>query len=297
MRILIAGSTGLIGTELVHFLQSEGHDVRKLVRAKKTRSQQTIFWDPYGKTVDLNDLEGFDAFINLAGENIASGRWTNEKKRSIYESRASLTSYLCQLITRLKMPPKTLINASAIGIYGNRGEQVLEESSSSGEGFLADVCKHWEEATEPAVEKGVRVVNLRIGMVLSKKGGALAKMLTPFKLGLGGKLGSGQQYMSWIALEDLVKLIVYCLNNEEMSGPVNAVSPHPVKNLQFTKLLGKALNRPTFFSVPSFAVKLAFGEMGKELLLSSNRVHSAKLSSKDFQFEFPQLEGYFSSHF
>jgi hypothetical protein len=227
--------------------------------------------------------------VHLAGENIA-GRWTREKKTRIRESRVRGTRLLSTTLAGLPRPPKVLVCASATGYYGNRGEEVLDESSPGGSGFLAGVCRDWEEAAIPAAEKGIRVVNLRFGIVLTAQGGALAKMLPAFRLGLGGKLGNGQQYWSWIVIDDLLSIIERALNREDLSGPINTVSPHPVTNQDFTRTLGAVLRRPNFFTVPASAVRLLFGEMGEEALLSSARVNPALLERVGFNFRFPTLE-------
>jgi uncharacterized protein len=291
MKIILTGSTGLIGSELVPFLKLKGHTVKKLVRQKQTLAEDEILWNPSTGQLELKELEGFDAVINLAGENIADGRWNEEKKQRILDSRIASTRLLCHNLIHLENPPKVLINASAIGFYGDRGEEELDEKSASGtKSFISKVCREWEAATAPAMQKGIRVVCLRTGMVLSEKGGALAKMLIPFKIGLGGVLGTGEQYISWIALDDLLEVIYYVLTQEGIEGPVNAVSPYPVNNKDFTKTLGHLLHRPTLLSMPVFAARLAFGEMADELLLSSAKVLPAELEKRGFQFKYPQLE-------
>jgi uncharacterized protein (TIGR01777 family) len=230
------------------------------------------------------------AFIHLSGDNVAQGRWTKAKKKRIYESRINSTKIIAGCISRMDPPPQLLINASATGYYGDRGEQQLEEGAEAGSGFLADVCRDWEAATEPAVQAGVRVVQLRIGVVLSVKGGALAQMLRPFRLGAGGVIGSGQQYWSWITLEDLIAVIGHCLTDPALSGPVNAVSPNPVTNRTFTKALGRILHRPTILPLPAFAARMALGQMADELLLASTRVIPRKLIDAGFPFRHGDLE-------
>jgi uncharacterized protein (TIGR01777 family) len=232
-----------------------------------------------------------DAVVHLAGENIASARWTERQKARIRDSRVKATGLLCNLLARYSPPPKALVCASAIGYYGDRGDEILKEESAPGSGFLSDVCREWEAATQPAVERGIRVVNLRIGMVLSALGGGLAKMLTPFKLGAGGVMGSGRQYMSWIAVDDLVDAIHFALTHESLRGPANAVAPSPVTNREFTRTLGRVLSRPTPFPMPAFAARLAFGEMADALLLASTRVQPARLLASGFTFRYPDLEG------
>ena len=290
MKILITGASGLVGSALIPVLIAAGHQVTKLVRSQP-RAEAEIQWDPMTGVRDLARLEGMDAVIHLAGENIAAGRWTVEQKARIRNSRVQGTQTLCQALTQLALPPKVLISASAMGYYGDRGEEVLHEESSPGRGFLSEICLAWEHATTPAEKSGMRVVLLRIGIVLSPTGGPLAKMLLPFKLGLGGVVGSGQQYMSWIALDDLIGAISHALTTEALRGPVNCVAPHPVTNREFTKTLGRVLNRPTLFSVPAFALRLVLGEMADDLLLSGARLEPKRLRETQYQFRYPQLEG------
>jgi uncharacterized protein (TIGR01777 family) len=240
--------------------------------------------------VDTAKLEGLDAVIHLAGESI-QGRWTPNKKARIRESRFKGTRLLADALAQLAKPPKVFISASAIGYYGDRGDEVLREDSSPGNGFLAEVVREWEAATEPASKKGIRVVNVRTGIVLGSEGGALGQMLTPFKMGVGGRIGSGQQYMSWIALDDEVGAIEHALKTESLRGPVNFVGPSPVRNTEFTKVLGKVLSRPTVFPLPAFAVKTVFGQMGEELLLFSQRVEPSRLTASGYKFRYPELEG------
>lgn len=290
MKILIAGATGLIGTKLTSFLRGGGNLVKKLVRNKTSLNEDEIGWDIEKEILDVNRLEGYDAMINLTGENIASGRWTESLKNKIKESRVKSTKLIAEGIAKLKAPPKVLINASAIGIYGDRGDEILTEESASGHGFLAEVCREWEAATEPASRAGTRVVCLRFGMVLSNKGGALQKMLLPFKLGLGGIVGSGQQYMSWIALDDVIGIILFAMQEESLIGPTNAVAPFSVRNREFTQSLGAALHRPTLLPLPAFVVKLVLGEMGEELLLASAHVIPDKLNQHGYQFLYPKIK-------
>jgi len=292
MRIFITGSTGLIGSELVPFLTGGGHSVIRLVRSEPRPGGGEIYWDPAKGTVDAAGLEGLDAGVHLAGESIAE-RWTTEKKARIRDSRIKGTRFLCETLARLTQPPKVLVCASATGYYGNRGGEILREESPPGKGFLAEVCREWEAATEPALRKGIRVVNLRIGVVLSSKGGALAKMLPAFQMGVAGKIGSGDQYISWIALDDVAGAIGHVLTTDTLQGPVNAVAPHPVTNAEFTKILGQVLSRPTVIPMPAFAARLAFGEMADDLLLASARVEPARLLSTGYAFRYPELEGAF----
>ncbi len=291
MKVLIAGSSGLIGSELTNYLKDRGFDIIRLVRKESEVVDDSLLWSPEHHEINLDDFEGFDVVINLAGENIATGRWTKEKKKKIEESRVRFTHMLSELLTKLKSPPKLLINASAVGYYGNRPGEILNEDSAPGKGFLSEVCQKWEEALEHAISKGIRVVPIRIGVVLSSKGGALTKMLTSFRLGLGGKISKGCQYMSWIAIDDLVRIIHYIIENESISGPVNATSPNPITNKVFTKTLGKVIKRPTIFPLPAFVAKIILGrEMANELLLSSTRAMPDKLLSLSFSFQFGDLE-------
>ncbi len=291
MNILVSGSTGLVGTALVSALNDAGHEVVRLVRTKsRSPSKELIGWDPEANYVDAAGLEGLDAVVHLAGEPIASGRWNAAKKARIRDSRVRGTQLLCAALSQTVKPPAVLISASAIGFYGDRGDEVLTEASREGNGFLAEVCREWEAATEPARQKGIRVVNLRFGVILSVHGGALAKMLTPFKMGVGGIIGSGRQYMSCIAIDDVICAIQYALSTASLAGPVNVVGPVPVTNYEFTKTLGQVLGRPTIFPMPAFAARLALGEMADELLLASNRVEPKKLLESGFQFQYPGLE-------
>lgn len=290
MKILISGSSGLVGSKLLPYLLQHGNKVVRLVHGKSAQSPDTIFWDIDKGILDVNALEGFDAIIHLAGENIAVGRWTEAKKKRINDSRVNGTKLLSEAISQLKIPPKIMLSASATGYYGNREDTILTETSAKGSGFLSDVCAEWEKATIKAKDKGVRVVNLRFGVIFGPNGGALAKMILPFKMCLGGAIGSGQQYMSWISIDDVLKSINFLLTHSEVQGPINIVSPHPVSNENFTKSLGKVLNRPTFLRMPTFVVRLVFGEMADEMLLSSTRVHPKALLDAGYIFTDPDLE-------
>lgn len=289
MKIAVTGSTGLIGADLVPFLTTGGHHVSRMVRTTPTGSD--ILWNSAAATIDAERLEGLDAVVHLAGENIAARRWNVEQKARIRDSRVQGTRLLCETLARLRRPPRVLVSASAIGFYGNRGDQVLTEASAAGDGFLPEVCREWEASTRAAEQAGVRVVHLRFGIVLSPKGGALAKMLTPFRLGLGGRIGNGRQWMSWISLDDVVGSIYHALTTETLSGPVNAVAPSPVTNREFTKTLGRVLWRPTIFPMPAFMARLAFGEMANDLLLGSIRVQPVKLLQTGYRFLHADLEG------
>lgn len=291
MKILVSGASGFIGSALVPSLTSQGHKVKRLVRHSLVNTREEIHWEPAEGLIDENHLEDFDAVVHLAGENIAARRWSAAQKDRIASSRVQGTKLLAGALAGVMHPPKVLVSASAIGYYGNRGNEVLTEEHEPGTGFLADTARAWEEATEAAEKRGIRVVRMRFGVVLSPAGGALAKMLLPFKLGLGGKIGSGRQYMSWIALDDVVGAIHHAITNEGLMGPVNVVAPKAATNAEFTRALGQALSRPTIFPMPAFAARLAFGEMGDELLLSSTRVEPRKLLSSGYTFQHPELDG------
>jgi uncharacterized protein (TIGR01777 family) len=291
MKILVTGSTGLVGSALIPHLAGGGHSVTRLVRSKKSLAKNEVAWDPAAGTIDGAGLEGLDAVVHLAGENIAAGRWTSEKKARIRDSRVKGTRLLAETLSRLAKPPKVLVSVSAIGYYGDRGNETLVEDSGPGTGFLAEVCRAWETAAEPAARSGIRVVHPRIGVVLSPDGGALKMMLLPFKMGIGGKIGSGEQYMSWIALDELIGVIQHVLTVDTLTGAVNAVAPRPVTNLEFTKSLGRVLSRPTMMPLPAFAAKFALGEMADELLLASARVEPARLLASGYKFRHPELEG------
>lgn len=291
LHILVTGSTGFVGSALVPFLAAGGHRITRLVRATPEHRIAEVQWDPETGVMDAARLEGLDAVVHLAGENIAAGRWTAEKKAKIRDSRVDGTRLLCDSLAGLKQPPKVLACASAIGYYGDRGDELLTEESASGTGFLSEVCREWEAAAKPAVQKGIRVVHLRFGMVLSGAGGALARLLPPFKMGLGGVLGTGHQYIGWIALDDLLDVIVHVLTTEALQGPVNAVTPNPVTNQEFTRTLGRILSRFTLFPIPASAVRLTFGEIADEVLLASQRVQPTRLLATGYRFRYPDLEG------
>ncbi len=290
MNILVTGSTGMIGSGLIEFLQARGHRLTRLVRAPLLSREPIVRWEPATGTLNANDLEGFEAVVHLAGESIAGGRWTAAKKARIRDSRVQGTRLLSEALARLATPPKVLVSVSASGYYGNRGDEILREDSTSGAGFLAEVSRDWEDAADPARQKGIRVVHPRFGVVLSPKGGALAKMLLPFKLGVGGVIGDGKQYWSWVALDDVIGAIHHAIVTENLQGPVNVVAPRAVTNYEFTKTLGRVLSRPTLFPLPAFAAKLAFGEMANELLLFSARLEPARLLATGYQFRHTDLE-------
>ncbi|MBI2822095.1 MAG: TIGR01777 family protein [Acidobacteria bacterium] len=291
MEIAISGSTGLVGSELVKVLRARGDKVRRLVRSENELGSENVLWHPRQGVRDLHRLEGIDGFINLAGEPIAAGRWTGSRKREIYRSRVEGTRLLVDRIGRLQKKPAVFINASAIGYYGNRGDEVLDERSLPGEGFLAELARAWESEASRAREKGMRLVCARFGIVLARQGGALGRMLPVFKLGLGGKLGGGKQWMSWIALPDVVAALVHALDRGDLEGPVNMVAPAPVQSVFFARTLGKVLRRPALFPVPGIAMKALMGQMAEELLLYSQRVLPRELERIGFQFSLPELEG------
>jgi uncharacterized protein (TIGR01777 family) len=282
MKILVSGSHGLVGKALLRSLTSDGHDVVRLERG--------VQWHTDRGEMDANQLEGFDAVVHLAGESIASGRWTDEKKRAIRDSRVNGTALLSTTLAQLSRPPAVFLSASAIGYYGDRGDELLTESSPPGKDFLAGVCVEWENATRPAVEKGIRTACARFGIILDSHEGALSKMLTPFRMGIGGRVGDGKQWMSWIALDDVVKGLKFVILDQSINGAVNFVAPNPVTNAEFTKTLGRVISRPTLFPIPEFGARLAFGEMADALLLSSQRVEPGVLKDKTFLFSWPTLE-------
>ncbi len=290
LNVLISGSTGLVGSALVPFLTTGGHRVTRLVRTPRP-GEVSVQWDPASGVLDVGALGEVDTVVHLAGENIASGRWTEATKARIMESRRQGTRLLAESLARLEPRPRVLVSASAIGFYGDRGAELLQEDSAAGTGFLAEVCREWEAATAPAAQSGIRVVNLRIGVVLTAAGGALAKLLPPFRLGAGGRVGDGEQYMSWIALDDLLGVILHAIRTEGLRGPVNAAAPTPVTNQEFTKTLGRVLGRPTILPIPATAARLAFGEMADEMLLSSTRVEPVRLEATRYAFRFLDLEG------
>lgn len=290
MKIAVTGASGLVGRTLIPMLQTQGVDVVRLVRSMPGGDKDAIYWQPNRGEIDAEKLDGVDAVVHLAGEGIAEGRWTQAKMARIRGSRVQGTKLIAETIANLKSPPSVLVCASAIGYYGERGNEAVTEDSDPGTGFLPEVCKEWEASADPAREKGIRVVHLRLGVVLSPAGGALAKMLLPFRMGLGGVIGSGDQYMSWISLDDVIGAIRFAIEHEELAGPVNAVAPAAVTNREFTKILGKVLRRPTVFPVPAFVARLAFGQMGEDLLLASTRVEPRRLVEAGYEFRHRDLE-------
>lgn len=289
-RVIITGITGFIGSALAESLRGEGYEVVGVSRKPPRPGSPDLQWDPYAGKIDAAGLEGADAVIHLAGEGVAEGRWTPERKEAIRRSRVVSTELLSRTLASLSRPPRTFLSASAIGLYGSRGDAVLTEQTPPGTGFLADVSREWEAATRPAEQAGLRVTHLRTGIVLGPGGGALEKMLPPFKAGMGSVFGSGKQWMSWIALPDEVAAIRFLLERPDLTGPVNLVGPHPVTNQEFTRTLNHVLGRPGFVPVPEFAVKLLFGEMGEATLLASQRVLPARLQQAGFTFRYADLE-------
>lgn len=287
MNILISGSSGFIGSALAPYLQSHGHTILKLVR---DHSQPGIFWNPGGGVIDLPADAKIDAVINLSGDNIAAARWTKQKKEKILSSRIDSTSLLARTAARLNPHPKVFLSSSGIGFYGDAGNTIVDETSPAGRGFLVDVSREWEAATLAARQVGMRVVCLRISLVLGGKGGILRRLLPLFQAGLSPVLGSGRQYMSWIAMDDFNAAVNYILANKLLSGPVNLCAPNPVTNREFTKTLNRILKRPTLFRMPSFMLSAVLGEMGKEELLYSSRAVPKKLMVSGFEFRYPDIE-------
>ncbi len=291
LRVAVTGGTGLVGSALVAALRAAGHRVDVVSRRLPRPGTTDIQWDPAGGRLDPRALEGVDAVVHLAGQSIAAGRWTAAAKARIRDSRVGGTRLVADALATLDRPPRVLVSVSAVGYYGDRGDERLTEASSPGAGFLADVARAWEAAADPARAAGVRVVHPRLGLVLAGQGGALPRMALPFRLGLGGVIGSGQQYWSWIALADVVRVIELALALESLAGPVNAVAPAPVTNREFTGVLGRVLARPTLLPLPAAAVRLLMGEMGQALLLGSARVLPRRLEHAGFGFRHPDLEG------
>jgi uncharacterized protein (TIGR01777 family) len=290
LNVLVSGATGLIGSDLTSALRGGGHRVIRLTRSQSP-SEDTVRWDPSSGHIDASRLEGIDAAVHLAGESIAQGRWTREKKARILESRVQGTSLLAGTLAGLPEPPRVMVSVSAIGYYGDRGDELLREDSSPGTLFLSRVCEEWERAAEPARRAGIRVVHPRMGIVLSTEGGALGKTLPIFKLGAGGRIGSGRQYWSWISIDDVVGAITHALETDSLEGPVNITSPNPLTNAEYTRTLGRVLNRPTIFPLPAPAARIALGQVADELLLASARVEPARLKQTNYEFRYPELEG------
>ena len=294
VKILVSGASGLIGSSLLPALRSSGYEVTRLVRGAAS-GKGDVAWDPSRPLVP-ESVSGFDAVIHLAGESIV-GRWTEAKKRRVRESRMRGTRNLAEALAAAPQPPRVFVSASAIGYYGDRGEETLREESSPGSGFLPEVCREWEAAAEPAIKAGIRTAQLRFGVVLSASGGALQKMLPPFRMGVGGNIGNGRQWMSWIVIDDVAGAILHVIKNDSLRGPINVVGPNPVRNAEFTKTLASVLSRPAILPMPAFAARLVFGQMADELLLASQRVEPAKLSSTGYIFQKPRVEIGFREYF
>jgi uncharacterized protein len=287
--VAVTGSTGFIGSALVNALAAAGYTVRRLVRSERQRRAGDILWEPAGGRLDRRALDGVDAFVHLAGEPIAQ-RWSGAAKRRIRDSRVRGTTLLATAIASLEPPPRVLVSGSAMGVYGDRGDEELDEASPPGRDFLAEVAIEWEAATEPAARVGVRVVKTRTGLVLNPRGGALARLLLPFRFGVGGRIGSGRQWVSWIGLHDTVGAIMYALSNDTLSGPVNLGAPNPVTNAELATTLARVLRRPAILPVPATALRLVFGEMGEATLLASQRMRPRRLLESGFVFDYPTLE-------
>jgi uncharacterized protein (TIGR01777 family) len=290
MTVAVSGARGLVGSALTPFLTTGGHQVREIVRASRSDAKDPIAWDPRAGTIECEKLEGLDGVVHLSGEGIAARRWTAAQKEEIRSSRVRSTRLLAESLARLARPPRVLVCASAVGIYGDAGDAVLTESSPQAGDFLGRVCGEWEAATAPAAERGIRVVHVRFGIILTPRGGALAKMLPPFRMGAGGRLGNGEQWMSWVAIGDVVGAVYWALVKPDLAGPVNVVAPNPVTNAEFAKTLGRVLRRPAFAPLPEPVVDAAFGEMGRALLLSSQRVAPVRLLESGYRFGHDRLE-------
>ncbi len=297
MRVLVSGSTGFLGTAAVDTLEKGGHTVARLVRPETKKSKQTsvtektVMWDPVAGTFDAAAAEGSDVLVHLAGASIAGGRWDASRKRLLRTSRIDATRHLMAALSKLQRPPRVIVAASAIGFYGDRGDETLTEASAPGNDFLATLCREWEAETARGAEFGARVVIPRFGIILAAHGGALPQMALPFKFGAGGRIGSGRQWMSWLTLAEAMGIIQFAIANSELSGPVNAVTPNPAQNSEFTRALAKAMHRPAVFPAPAFALRLALGEMADALLLSSQRVLPSRLEQSGYRFAKPDLAG------
>ena len=289
MKILISGSSGLVGTGLAGVLRENGHSVGRLVRPGGKLGAGDVPWDPMSAISDTTPMEGTDAFVHLSGASIGDGRWAAARKAVLRSSRVDSTRVLVDALARLRQKPRVFVCASATGYYGDRGEEILTESSDCGTDFLALLARDWEAEAMRAEHAGMRTVRLRYGVILSAAGGALPRMATPFKLGIGGRFGSGQQWMSWITLEDAVAITRLAIENDALAGPVNVVAPNPVRNAEFTRILANALHRPAIFPAPAFALRLALGEMAEPLLLSSQRVRPERLKAMNYAFRTSDL--------
>lgn len=297
-KILLSGSSGMLGAAIGKALAQNGGGILRLVRrsaGNPARSLSELRWNPPARQLDAPPLEGLSAAIHLSGANVATQRWTAAYKREIEESRIGTTQLLANTLARLKNPPAVLICASAVGFYGNRGDEILDESSSPGHGYFPGLCVAWENAARPAQEAGIRVVHLRFGMVVGPDGGAMAKLAPMFRLGVGGRLGSGKQWMSWVSETDAVAAALFALENPAITGPINVTAPQPVTNAEFTRELGHAVHRPTIMTAPAFALRLAFGEMADEALLSSTRAVPQRLLQAGFVFAHPTIASAFAA--
>lgn len=289
LQVAVSGASGLIGSALTAFLTSNGHRVIRLVR-RPSRGEDEASWDPAAGTVDRTALEDLDAIVNLNGENLAAGRWTAARRRRLVSSRVNGTRLLASVAAELHAPPHTFVSASAIGYYGDTGDASVDEASPVGDGFLAQLCADWEAAADPAREAGIRVVHPRFGVVLAAAGGALAKLLPVFRAGGGGPVGAGSQWMSWIALDDAVRALLYLLAKESLEGPVNLVAPRPVSNREFARTLGRVVSRPALIPVPATLLRLVYGQMAEETLLASNHVLPGRLEAQSFTYLYADLE-------
>jgi uncharacterized protein (TIGR01777 family) len=290
MKILISGASGLVGRALAGVLRAQGHQVARLVRPGSTASADDISWDPSAATVDVSAMEGADAVVHLSGASVAGGRWTPARKALLRSSRIDTTRVLVDALASLRQKPRVFVCASAIGCYGDRGDEILTESSAIGTDFLSLVVREWEAEAARAEVSGIRTVELRFGVILSAEGGALAAMLRPFKFGMGGRLGSGKQWMSWISLEDAVGVVCSAITDVQLTGPLNVVAPNPLRNAEFTRITAAVLHRPAIFAAPAFALRIALGEMADGLLLASLRVMPERLLATGYQFRSPEFE-------
>ena len=293
--VMLSGASGMLGSAIGNALLQRGTNLIRLVR-REAHGPDEVRWNPgsrrdgtHGSAIEIARLEGIDAAVHLSGANVAARRWTAKYKREMTESRVTTTRVLAETLAGLKNPPKVLVTASAVGFYGNRGDAILDEDSAAGNGYFPELCAAWEEAARPAVEAGIRVVHLRFGMVVGPDGGAMARLVPMFRLGLGGKLGSGRQWMSWVSEADAVSAVLFALEHSTLAGAVNAVSPQPVTNAEFTRELGRAVHRPAVMAAPAFALRLAFGEMADEALLASTRAVPKRLLENGFTFQHPRL--------
>jgi uncharacterized protein len=290
MKIIVTGSNGFVGSALVVQLVKDGHSVTRLVRDKSATGADRVYWNPQSDEIDAARLENHDAAIHLAGENAGTARWTEAKKRRIRDSRVKGTRLVSEAFAGLSSPPRVFVCASATGYYGNRDDEILTEASAPGDDFLAGVCRDWEAAADAARASGIRTVHLRLGLILGGKGGPLPRMIQPFKFGIGGRFGSGEQYMSWITIDDTIGVILFVLENAQLEGAINTVTPNPVKNREFTGTLGKVINRPSAIPLPATVARLVFGEVADALVLVSQRAMPEKLIKAGFSFKFPELE-------